>query len=304
MAEIYNPHDKLARQSLTNIEVAKDFLAIHVPKDILAKFDLNNIELSNRTYIDPQLTEQLSDIVYKVKMLDGYQGYLYFLTEHQSYALPFMPLRIIKYQIAIMEDHLLQNPEATKLPIVFPIIFYTGDRKPYPYTLNLFDLFSDYNFAKQTLMNPAHLVDITQIDDEEIKTHTIIGLLELAQKHIRDPDFSLIVNDLAQTITNIYNKCGSSKNLLLYVECTLYYIISIGNIKNTDQFLEKLNNVPLTGGIMSSLARKWLEEGEAKGRVEDKKEIALAMLAEGSDINFISKVTKLTVQEINELKGI
>lgn len=58
MAEIHSPHDKLARQSLANIEVAKDFLATHIPKHILAKFDLNNIELSNRTYIDPQLTEQ------------------------------------------------------------------------------------------------------------------------------------------------------------------------------------------------------------------------------------------------------
>lgn len=124
MAEIHNPHDKLARQSLSNIEVAKDFLATHVPKHILAKFDLNNIEPSNRTYIDPQLTEQLSDTVYKAKMIDGTYGYLYLLTECQSNAIPFMPLRILKYQIAIIEDHLLQNPKETKLPIVFPIIFY------------------------------------------------------------------------------------------------------------------------------------------------------------------------------------
>ena len=187
MAEIHNPHDKLARQSLANIDVAKDFLATHIPKHILAKFDLNNIELSNRTYIDPQLTEQSSDIVYKVKMLDGTSGYLYFLVEHQSGALPFMPLRILKYQIAIMEDHLLQNRHESKLPIVLPTIFYTGDKKPYPYSLNLFDLFYDYNFAEQTLMKPAHLVDITQISDEEIKTHTIIGLLELAQKLEQQP---------------------------------------------------------------------------------------------------------------------
>ncbi len=34
---------------------------------------------------------------------------------------------------------------------------------------------------------------------------------------------------------------------------------------------------------------------------EDKKEIALSMLAERLDINLISKLTKLTVEEINNL---
>ena len=50
---------------------------------------------------------------------------------------------------------------------------------------------------------------------------------------------------------------------------------------------------------MGSLARKWQEEGKA----EEKKEMALAMLAEGSDDNFISKVTKMTIEEINDLKA-
>ena len=44
MGNIHNPHDKIFRQSLSNIEVAKDFLLNHVPKDILAKFDLNDIK--------------------------------------------------------------------------------------------------------------------------------------------------------------------------------------------------------------------------------------------------------------------
>lgn len=34
---------------------------------------------------------------------------------------------------------------------------------------------------------------------------------------------------------------------------------------------------------------------------EDKKEIALSMLVERLDINLISKLTKLTVEEINNL---
>ena len=53
---------------------------------------------------------------------------------------------------------------------------------------------------------------------------------------------------------------------------------------------------------MGSLARKFQEEARAEVRAEEKRETARIMLAEGSDINFISKVTKLTVEEVNRIK--
>ena len=36
-------HNKMSRASLSNIEIAKDFLNTHLPKQILAKIDLNNL---------------------------------------------------------------------------------------------------------------------------------------------------------------------------------------------------------------------------------------------------------------------
>ncbi len=37
MKKLHNPHDKIFRQSLSNIEIAKDFLQIYIPAKILAK---------------------------------------------------------------------------------------------------------------------------------------------------------------------------------------------------------------------------------------------------------------------------
>ena len=316
MSNIYNLHDKLFRQSLSNIEVAKDFLVTHLPPNILAKFDLNDIQFCPNSYIDPQLQEQLSDIVYHAKLLDGTSSYLYFLAEHQSSASPLMPLRILKYQIAIIEHHLQQHPKETKLPIVFPILFYNGKVKPYPYTLNILDLFSDRIFAKQTLAQPAHLVDITQFSDADIKKHNIIGLLEFTQKHVRDPNLSLIINDLTQLITNICNRPEFNDNLLVYVESNLYYIIEMGNTEKSDEFIKQLKAIPNIGDrIMGTLARAFIEEGKAMGMAEGKaegkaegikenaKEVAISMLEERLDINLISRITKLTIEEISDLKS-
>lgn len=44
-----------------------------------------------------------------------------------------------------------------------------------------------------------------------------------------------------------------------------------------------------------------LEFAKSEGKIEEKIEIAINLLKEGSDIAFISKVTGLTIEEINKL---
>ena len=65
---------------------------------------------------------------------------------------------------------------------------------------------------------------------------------------------------------------------------------------------------------MSNVARKFIEEGKIKGIAEGKAEgiaegetkaklaVAKSMLEEGSDIQFIIKVTGLSEADINKLK--
>lgn len=84
--------------------------------------------------------------------------------------------------------------------------------------------------------------------------------------------------------------------------------MSVGNFSNRKEFIKQLNTIPVVREkIMGTLARKFQEEGIAqgidRGKVENKKETARIMLAEGSDLNFIIKVTKFTIEEINKLKN-
>ena len=67
--------------------------------------------------------------------------------------------------------------------IVVPLLVYNGTKSPYPYTLDIFELFNDIELAKKTFTKPAYLIDLTQIFDEKIKKHNLIGLLEFCQQH-------------------------------------------------------------------------------------------------------------------------
>jgi len=124
-----------------------------LPSKVLRKFDLKNLVFCNRSYINAQLDEQHSDVVYSIKLHAGDNSYLYLAIEHQSRADPLMSFRILKYQIAIMDQHLLQHKEETTLPIVFPILFYHGKEGNYPHSLNLLDLFKDKSLVEQTLIS-------------------------------------------------------------------------------------------------------------------------------------------------------
>ena len=306
MGNISNPHDGLFRSSLKNLEIAKDFFRAHLPAFILNKINFDTLKFCNTSFLDEELKKQCSDVLYYSQLDKNTGSYLYVLTEHQSSPKKLMPLRVLRYQLAIIMQHLQEHPEATHLPIVFPILFYQeqADSKPYPFSLDIFDLFNDKELAKQTLARPAHLVDITRFSDDQLKKHNLVALMEYLQKHARDRDLLLNINQLKQFILDALEKIGGNEILLLtYMESCLYYIMSVGNVSNRKEFVKELNTIPVVREkIMGTLAHFFEEQGIAKGISKEKKEIAISMLEEGSDPKFISRITKLPLQEVIALK--
>ncbi len=68
----------------------------------------------------------------------GKDGYVYTLIEHQSTENLYMPFRMLRYSVAAMQRHLEQHKT---LPLVIPVLFYHGERSPYPYSMNWLDCF-------------------------------------------------------------------------------------------------------------------------------------------------------------------
>lgn len=304
--DITKIHDLVFRQSLSHKIVARDLLENHLDEKILDIIDLETLQLCNTSFIDEKIQESISDIVYTTTLKDGNPGYVSFLFEHQSTPSRIMPLRFLRYQLDIMEEHFKQCPKGKrKIPAVFCFLFYNGTRTPYPYSLNIFDLFYDRQLGEQTLAKPAILIDVTSMPDEEIKQHTVIGPLEWGQKHVRDDDMSPSLDIFIELLITIYNNPEIFINTDVYINTLLCYIVSEGNIKQQDEFINKLQTIPNLGEkTMGTLAQRWLAEGEAKGKAEGeakgKLEVAKSMLNAGSDIAFITKVTGLPEELIIE----
>lgn len=178
-------YDAPFRKFLGDIEVARDFLDIHLPPHVRKHCDLSTLTMESGSFVENDLRSRFSDMLYSVQTTAGV-GYVYCLIEHQSWPEKLMPLRLHRYSLATMQRHIDQGHE--KLPMVIPLLFYHGRTSPYPYATRRLDCFADPELAESIYMQAFPLIDITAMPDNEILTHRRIALLELVQKNIRARD--------------------------------------------------------------------------------------------------------------------
>lgn len=61
------PHDAAFRSFLANPDVARDFLELHLPAEYRQLCDLSTLKLEPATFVEPDLHQYASDILWSVK---------------------------------------------------------------------------------------------------------------------------------------------------------------------------------------------------------------------------------------------
>ncbi|MEK7832858.1 MAG: Rpn family recombination-promoting nuclease/putative transposase, partial [Acidobacteriota bacterium] len=84
MPEIDNPHDAFFKAAFGRREVAADLLANYLPPEVAATLDLNTLEPIKDSFVDPELREHFSDLLYRVGLQGGGSAYACLLFEHKS----------------------------------------------------------------------------------------------------------------------------------------------------------------------------------------------------------------------------
>ncbi len=312
MANNLSPHDRFVRSLMTNPQVIKEFFTTHLPAHIKDLIDLDSIQPQKDSFVDDKLRLQIADLLYSVN-IQGETGYVYLLMEHASSADKMLPLRMLKYVIAVMEHH-LKKEKSKKLPFVYPFILYTGS-KAYPYSLDLFDLFGDQKaLARDTLLSPCSLLDLTQVSDAEFDKYLWFGTMALVAKHIHDPDIIPFMHKLTRTLKILDEKGESS-----YIYTIMSYIVETAEISSQSELFRAVQDLEsLNEEKIMTLAEQWkqegfqkgiqtgMEKGIQKGREEGlyqaSHNIALNFLKLSIGVDQISQATGLSLKEIEALK--
>jgi len=62
---VTNPHDQFFRDSMKNKRVAKEFLQKHLPSDLCASIDFNQLTLQPRSQSNAVRRESIVDLLFK-----------------------------------------------------------------------------------------------------------------------------------------------------------------------------------------------------------------------------------------------
>jgi len=311
---IHQAQDKLFKQSMSDLRVAKDFFEAHLPDKLKKAISFDSLRLKKTSFIDENYKSTEADVLYSVKF-DGGLGYLYLLCEQQSSPEPMMAFRLLVYIVRIMEQHRKAYPKAN-LPIVYPMVLYSGTRR-WLSSRDLFDLFGNQkSLAKEIFFQPFSLVDVQRLSDGELKKQKWAGLMELVLKYRRAVDFVSYFDKLLPWLREIEVQNGADfgKIVLKFVADGMGMGKEVKTLflqKAEEHLGEQLRGEAMT--LADAFREEGMElgmqqgmqlgkkEGFVAGQQEAKLEMAKRLLSENLPLDLIQKITGLDVEEITSL---
>jgi len=293
--EITNPHDKFFKESFTNKEIVTDFIKGSFPKELVDNLDLSSLDLDNNSYIDEELKEYYSDLVYNC-------NYRYLnikisiIFEHKSFVPDYPFLQLLKYIIKIWDFNIKQKENL--IPVI-PLIFYHGKEKWEYKKITRYFTGIDNNLEKYIPDFDYLLMDLSKYENEDIKEriykNEFLKISLLIFKNIYDEE------KLKKNLENflILGKLYYEEEKgLKFLESVIRYLYI--NLENTrvEDIVHIIEKISETGGKETmTIAMKLKEEGRVEAKVED----ALNLIKEGVSIDIISRCTGLSKTEIERI---
>jgi predicted transposase/invertase (TIGR01784 family) len=237
--------------------------------EVANEIDIDGLKIDDTSYIDEQLQDLCSDIVYSCETKDGTPTKISLLFEHKSYAVQYPTLQLADYIFSILRNNVKSKEP---LSLVIPIIFYHGE-KPWKYR----DLKSHYKginkkFERYIPNFDYHVIDLTQYSDEDILSLRMSFLINslIAFKHKNDNEY---VKQKAARIFHQIELYTNSDATRLFFRSLAIYIMSSTKLTK-EEMGQIIDSLPIEGrerlkstyeNIFDSGIERGIERGIEKG---------------------------------------
>jgi predicted transposase/invertase (TIGR01784 family) len=201
MSEIQNPHDQFVRSTLSDKAMAKSFLENYLPFEIVETLDLTTVNVTQQSFVDQDLQDHHTDLLYQVAAKTGENVLVYVLLEHKSFPEKRVAFQLLRYILRIWE----QQKSSAKLPNIVPLVLYHGKRK---WNINrefapLVEFGKDAVYAKSTPNFEYFLCDLSKFDERELKGEIALRITLLLLKNIFSPDLKHKLVDIMRLFAEI-----------------------------------------------------------------------------------------------------
>ena len=288
-------HDLFIKGILSNQTEAIDFFDGSLPESITKLLQLENLELTKETFIGKNHDESRTDLLYKVPLKTGSSVYIYLLFEHKSYYDPKIFTQLLEYLSKIYNWQFINQENLT---IVIPFVFYHGERG-----WDLGETFLD-NFPLNSIPEeflkfiPNFAIQLLELKSKGKAFQTRNLALHLYMRMIQ------IIREIPEEfkihLKEIYTSLREEKNFTKRIEILRNLLEYLSRARND---AENYSVNEIIQGIeveYMNFLEKIREEGELKGKLENKLETARKMQEFGDTFEKIKIITGLSEDELKE----
>ena len=100
---ISNPHDRYFREIFSDPDVVQDLLRNYLPPAAVETLDLTTLTLQQDSFVDEELRQHYTDLLYTVQQQSGAPAHVYILLEHKSYADRLTSFQLLRYLVRVWE---------------------------------------------------------------------------------------------------------------------------------------------------------------------------------------------------------
>ncbi|MEM6265600.1 MAG: Rpn family recombination-promoting nuclease/putative transposase, partial [Bacteroidota bacterium] len=247
---ISNPHDKYIPEQLSNLELAKTFLRQFLDQQLAAVLDFDKLSLLRDSYVDEELQEFQSDLIYLCETKSGTPVEVCILLEHKSYVPARPRIQLIQYLVNAWKSQIKEKDFDTGrdglLRPVIPVLLYHGQKRWKDRSLE--DYFHKIDGAEVGKYIPKFsydLIDLNTYSAEEVAQMNL-GMLELAVvalKFSRDLEAFLAQFGRLAAVMEIHGNLETDDQR---ITAFFVYLYSTSKVSPEDLFNLLQENMPET----------------------------------------------------------
>ncbi len=254
--EISRPHDHFFKAVFSNPRIVARFLQTFVPAEIVSGLDLQSLQAEKDSFVDENLKEHFSDLLYTVQLESGQGACVYVLFEHKSTPERLTVFQVLRYLVRIWER------SQTELQPVLPIVLYHGPRS-WNAPVAFESLFEGPEGLRMFWPHfRIQLCDLSRFRDEDIKGEIMFRASLLLLKHVFDEN----LREQLPEILGLMKELTRQPTGLKFLETVLRYVAS-GSRLSREEVVAVVTTQLREGGevLMGTFAEEYINIGLQKG---------------------------------------
>lgn len=272
-SKLPTPHNNFFHYAFSHPAAARNLIELHLPADLVQILDLDSLELQKDSFIDDELRDSYSDMLYSIRLsgrLSGQdgepiEGQVYLLLEHKSQSDPMTCFQMLRYIVRIWEQRLRKGQS---LCPVFPLVIYHG-QEAWSAPVGLEELIGGPGVLFEYGVRMAFkILDIGQIPDELLATdpflQSVLGLL----KYSRTRNFE----DKLEFILRCLLEIGTVELQTEHLDAVLVYITTVSPSIPMETLAMTIQKIFPTQIELGSIADEYMKKGRQEGKQEGKQE--------------------------------